>query len=174
MPKNQYNKRQPASPPRVDLIPEEFHYLIEDHGCRVRITPAAICPVRSDKGYTEVGSTNHNLDCPLCDGRMIIDLDSEAYETWAFIQAIKIDRSFDQHSRFDIKDALMLAYEMERDLLTAYETAAKRTDLSLKVVLLLQDFTSHQVEAVGEYGDLIARAALTDDMLLFDKDLAQK
>jgi ferritin len=74
----------------------------------------------------------------------------------------------------DIKDALMLAYEMERDLLTAYETAAKRTDLSLKVVLLLQDFTSHQVEAVGEYNDLIARLALTDDMLLFDKDLAQK
>ncbi len=73
----------------------------------------------------------------------------------------------------DIKEALTLAYQMERDLLIAYETAAKRTDLSLKVVLLLQDFTTHQVSAVGEYGDLLARLELTNDMLLFDKDLAK-
>ena len=72
----------------------------------------------------------------------------------------------------DIKSALEMAYQMEKDLLAEYETSARRTDLSLKVVLLLQDFTTHQVGAVGEYLDLLARLALTNDMLLFDKDLA--
>lgn len=72
----------------------------------------------------------------------------------------------------DIKSALEMAYQMERDLMLEYEKSAMRTDLSLKVVLLLQDFTTHQVGAVGEYLDLLARLALTNDMLLFDKDLA--
>lgn len=71
----------------------------------------------------------------------------------------------------NIKDALEMAYQMEKDLLNEYETSAKKTDLSLKVVLLLQEFTTHQVGAVGEYGDLLARLALTNDMLLFDKEL---
>jgi ferritin len=71
----------------------------------------------------------------------------------------------------DIKSALQMAYQMEKDLLMAYETSARRTDISLKVVLLLQDFTTHQVEAVGEYGDLLARLELTDNMLLFDQEL---
>lgn len=72
----------------------------------------------------------------------------------------------------DIKSALEMAYQMEKDLLNEYEKSARRADLSLKVVLLLQDFTTHQVGAVGEYLDLLARLALTNDMLLFDKDLA--
>ena len=71
----------------------------------------------------------------------------------------------------DIKSALQMAYQMEKDLLMAYETSARRADISLKVVLLLQDFTTHQVEAVGEYGDLLARLELTDNMLLFDQEL---
>jgi len=71
----------------------------------------------------------------------------------------------------NIKEALEHAYQMEKDLMMEYEKAAIRTDLSLKVVLLLQDFTTHQVEAVGEYGDLLARLALTDNMLLFDQEL---
>lgn len=73
----------------------------------------------------------------------------------------------------DIKSALQMAYQMEKDLMMAYETSARRSDLSLKVVLLLQDFTTHQVGAVGEYGDLLARVALTDNMLLFDQELGQ-
>lgn len=73
----------------------------------------------------------------------------------------------------NIKQALEMAYQMEKDLLLEYEKSAMRSDLSLKVVLLLQDFTTHQVGAVGEYGDLLARLALTNDMLLFDKDLAK-
>jgi ferritin len=72
----------------------------------------------------------------------------------------------------NIKEALEYAYQMEKELMMEYEKSARRTDLSLKVVLLLQDFTTHQVGAVGEYADLLARLALTNDMLLFDKDLA--
>jgi ferritin len=71
----------------------------------------------------------------------------------------------------DIKSALQMAYDMEKELLNSYETSARKSDLTLKVVLLLQDFTTHQVGAVGEYGDLLARLALTDNMLLFDQEL---
>jgi ferritin len=71
-----------------------------------------------------------------------------------------------------IKDALEISYQMEKDLLLAYEEAAKNTNLSLKVVLLFHELVTHQVAAVGEFSDLIARAALTNDMLLFDKELA--
>jgi ferritin len=71
----------------------------------------------------------------------------------------------------DIKSALQMAYDMEKELLNSYETSARKSDLTLKVALLLQDFTTHQVGAVGEYGDLLARLALTDNMLLFDQEL---
>lgn len=71
----------------------------------------------------------------------------------------------------NISEALELAYQMEKDLLDAYETAAKSSELSLKVVLLLQGFVEEQVKSVGEYGDLLARLKLTNDMLLFDKEL---
>jgi ferritin len=74
----------------------------------------------------------------------------------------------------DVKGALEMAYEMERDLLMAYEESACKMDLSLKVRLLLQDFTTHQVGAVGEYMDLLARLMLTDNMLLFDQELLNK
>lgn len=71
----------------------------------------------------------------------------------------------------DLESALIMAYQMEKDLLMEYEKSAKNPELSLKVVLLLQDFTTHQVGAVGEYGDLLARLALTNNMLLFDQEL---
>jgi ferritin len=71
----------------------------------------------------------------------------------------------------DIKAALEMAYVMEKELMNSYEESASKQDLTLKVRLLLQDFTTHQVEAVGEYGDLIARLKLTDNMLLFDQEL---
>ena len=74
----------------------------------------------------------------------------------------------------DIKSALEMAYEMERDLLMAYEESSCKMELSLKTRLLLQEFTAHQVEAVGEYNDLLARLALTDNMLLFDQELLNK
>jgi ferritin len=70
-----------------------------------------------------------------------------------------------------IKEALETAYEMEVNLLKEYEKEAENVNLSLKVVLLLQDFTTHQVEAVGEFSDLIAIANLTNDELLLDNKL---
>ena len=73
----------------------------------------------------------------------------------------------------NIKEALTLAYNMEKDLMDEYEKSARRTDLSLKVVLLLQEFLEIQVDAVGEYGDLLNRLALTDNMLLFDQELSK-
>jgi len=73
----------------------------------------------------------------------------------------------------DIKGTLEMAYQMEKDLLMEYEKSAKNSELSLKVVLLLQDFTTHQVRAVGEFGDLLTRLALTDNMLLFDQELGK-
>jgi len=66
---NRYAKRANAKPGRVDLIPQEFENLIEDQGVRVRITPSAVCPNR-----TEVEDTNHSLDCPLCHGSQIYDM----------------------------------------------------------------------------------------------------
>jgi ferritin len=71
----------------------------------------------------------------------------------------------------DIKEALEMAYQMEVDLLNEYEKSCKLPDLSIKVVLLLQEFVEIQVDAVGEYGDLLTRLALTDNMLLFDQEL---
>jgi ferritin len=70
-----------------------------------------------------------------------------------------------------IKDALEMAFQMEKDLLLEYEKEARNAELSVKVVLLLQEFVEIQVDAVGEYGDLLNRLALTDNMLLFDQEL---
>jgi ferritin len=72
-----------------------------------------------------------------------------------------------------IGDALQMAYEMEADLLAAYEKAYN-SGLSSKVRILLQEFINFQVSAVGEYGDLINRLKLTDNMLVFDADLLER
>lgn len=71
----------------------------------------------------------------------------------------------------DLESALIMAYDMEKDLLLEYEKEASNTELSLKVVLLLQEFTTHQVAAVGEFSDLLSRIKLTNNMLLFDQEL---
>jgi ferritin len=72
-----------------------------------------------------------------------------------------------------IGDALQLAYQMEADLLAEYEKTSAM-DISRKVLILLQDFIMIQVSAVGEYGDLINRLKLTDNMLLFDADMLER
>jgi ferritin len=72
-----------------------------------------------------------------------------------------------------IGDALELAYEMEADLLAEYEKTSNM-NISRKVLILLQDLIMIQVGAVGEYGDLINRLKLTDNMLLFDTDLLER
>lgn len=71
----------------------------------------------------------------------------------------------------DIKSALETAYQMELELMEAYEKSAINPELSFKVKLKLYEFVEIQTKAVGEYGDLLARIALTNDMLLFDKEL---
>lgn len=94
-----YPKRR-AKPGRVDLIPEEFDNLVEDQGIRIRITPSAVCPNR-----TELEDTNHKLDCPLCFGSQVVDIKDECFEEWAFMQSIKFDKQFNVQGMFDIKDA---------------------------------------------------------------------
>lgn len=72
-----------------------------------------------------------------------------------------------------IGDALELAYQMEADLLEEYEKTSSM-EISKKVLILLQDFIMIQVSAVGEYGDLINRLKLTDNMLVFDADMLER
>ena len=73
----------------------------------------------------------------------------------------------------NIGDALDMAYKMEADLLAEYERVCCM-DISRKTVILLQDMINIQVGAVGEYGDLINRLKLTDNMLVFDADLLER
>lgn len=73
----------------------------------------------------------------------------------------------------NIGEALELAYQMEAELLAEYEKTASM-DISRKVLILLQDFIMIQVSAVGEYGDLINRLKLTDNMLVFDADMLER
>jgi len=73
----------------------------------------------------------------------------------------------------NIGDALNMAYEMELDLLKEYEKEAS-SGFSYKVTVALQEFINIQVAAVGEYGDLINRLKLTDNMLVFDADLLER
>lgn len=110
---NQYTKRPEIGLPRVDLAPKDFDSFIEDQGTRVRITPAIVCPRRSGE-FTEVGDSNHDLNCPLCFGSMVIDLAPLAVEDWAFIQGIKLDKVWDQNSRFDVKDAFITCRHDQR------------------------------------------------------------
>lgn len=73
----------------------------------------------------------------------------------------------------NIGDALEMAYKMEADLLAEYERVSNM-DITRKTVILLQDMINIQVGAVGEYGDLINRLKLTDNMLVFDADLLER
>lgn len=72
-----------------------------------------------------------------------------------------------------IGDALEMAYKMEAELLAAYEKVAD-SGISRKTLILLQDMIMIQVGAVGEYGDLINRLKLTDNMLVFDADMLER
>lgn len=103
--KNQYQKRNPP-PTRVDLEPAEFDALVEDFGTVVRVTPSMVCPRRSGSEI-ERADVNHDLACPLCFGTIMLDMTDKSWQVSAFMQGIKLDRVFDQASRFDIKDALM-------------------------------------------------------------------
>jgi len=102
---NQYPKRPPP-PTRVDLNPAEFDALISDFGTIVKVTPTVLCPRRSGTEVEE-NDVNHDLNCPLCNGSLIVDLDTMAVQTEAFIQGITRDQTYYPESRFDVKDCLI-------------------------------------------------------------------
>lgn len=94
-----------SKPGRVSLRINEIDMLLDNQGTNVRITPSVICPKRSGDQNEEAG-VNHPMDCPLCDGNQLFDVPSLAFNTWAFVQGLKIEANMDVN-RFDTKDALM-------------------------------------------------------------------
>lgn len=103
------------------------------------------------KHYNKLAEFMNNLNCELS----VDSLDSVTCDT------------------ANIGDALQMAYEMEVDLLEEYEKACM-ANISHKVKIFLQDYVNFQVSAVGEYGDLINRLKLTDNMLVFDADMLER
>lgn len=97
-----YAKRAIEKPGRVDLKLGEFQALIEDQGCRVRITPAMVCPRRTSRAVEE---TDHDLNCPLCHGSLVVDVPNNTVESWAFVQGIQFDKTFSPQGMYDAKDA---------------------------------------------------------------------
>ena len=73
----------------------------------------------------------------------------------------------------DVASALEMAYDMEYTLLGLYEKVYA-SEVSSKVKVVLQEFITIQTGAVGEYGDLINRLKLTDNMLVFDADVLER
>lgn len=111
-PKQTYPKRT-TLPHRIDFSPRDWENLIEDHGTQIRITPTLLCP-RISGDAIERGDNNHDLNCPLCHGRLTIDLAEEAFQTEAFIQGIKLDKNFDASSRFDVKDCTITFHAVDK------------------------------------------------------------
>jgi hypothetical protein len=100
---NRRDKREGGKPiNRVNLIPKQFDEFIEDQGILVRVTPVILCPNTSD-----LGSTNHVLDCPLCNGDQVLEVPEQAVEDWAIIQSVKQDKKLEDWGIFDVKDATM-------------------------------------------------------------------
>jgi hypothetical protein len=95
-----------GKPAKIDLVIKDFEKLLDDQGCFVRITPSVVCPRRSGGDIDET-SVNHDLNCPVCENKQVVDLDDLAVEDWAYIQSIKLDKVFDESSRLDIKDAFI-------------------------------------------------------------------
>jgi len=137
--------KRSTPPPKVLLTPENFNRLITDHGSFVRVTPSIVCPRRSGD-FVEVDSTNHDLNCPLCQGILAIDVEDEAVEDYCFIQSVKLDKDFDQAGIFDVKDAL------------ASFRNSVRVSYWYRIEML--DFAT-------EYNELIKRGDGTEDILRY-------
>jgi len=71
----------------------------------------------------------------------------------------------------DLMEAFEHALEMEMNLLSQYEEAYKKS--SPKLQALIHHFLEIQTEAVGEYGDLIARLSRTTEPILIDQELGK-
>jgi ferritin len=71
----------------------------------------------------------------------------------------------------DLMDAFEYAYDMESGLLAKYEDAWEKGTPKMKA--LINEFIDIQVQAVGEYGDLIARLSRTNEPIFIDQELGK-
>lgn len=139
-------QKRTTPPPKVALNPANFDRVIEDHGTYVRVTPSIVCPRRSG-ARIELDDTNHDLNCPLCQGALTIDVTESAFETWAFIQGIKIEKMLNANGIFDIKDAF------------ASFKPGVRVHYWYKIEIL--DFAT-------QYNEIVKRGASKNDALRYD------
>lgn len=86
----------------------------------------------------------------------------------------KIDAITDKVN--NIGEALELGYEMEMEVLNHYKKFYQEADEeNCAVGIFLQQFVTIQVQAVGHYGDLLAKykiAEATKELLEFDEHIA--
>lgn len=69
-----------------------------------------------------------------------------------------------------IDDMFEKAYEMELNLLEYYESIEEELPTRCENIIL--EMVQIQVKSVGEYGDLLARLAITgDDVIVFDQEI---
>ena len=71
----------------------------------------------------------------------------------------------------DLMEAFQYAYDMEAGLLAKYEDAWEKGAPKMKA--LINEFIDIQVQAVGEYGDLMARLSRTNEPILIDQELGK-
>jgi len=96
---NRHPKRL-GKPGRVDFDVVELDNLIDDQGINLKITPSILCPNRD-----KLGSTNHALDCDVCNGDEAVDLTKDCIETFGVIQSIRHEKTFEVQGIWDEKDA---------------------------------------------------------------------
>jgi len=130
---NRYPKRKGSKPGRVDLIPQEIDNLLDDQGIKLKIIPSLLCPNRD-----RLGSTNHALDCQVCNGDEAVDVESACYETFGVIQSIRHEKKLEVQGIWDEKDAVLTLQSPDRiyfwykvvvvDFASIYNELVKRDD----------------------------------------------
>lgn len=100
------------------------------------------------------------------------------YNIWGeFLNALGIEIEMPSIDEIDLEPgdllgAIKIALEMEEELLDKYEKSCEEK-VSMKVKLKIYEFVNRQVEAVGEYNDLLARIQLTNEQLFIDQELGK-
>ena len=100
-PTNTRDKRE-TTPSRISFDVGAFTELIQDQGVYIKITPSILCPNRDEEF-----STNHKINCNVCEGEEAVDLISNSFEAWAFIQAVDLKLDWRREGVLNIKDAQM-------------------------------------------------------------------
>ena len=72
----------------------------------------------------------------------------------------------------NLKSALEEAMDMEKALKGKYEKWYENASVSTQIFII--EMIKIQTKSVGEYGDLLARLALTKEPILIDQELAKK